>query len=366
MNQVAVDLAVKKQTSAVLVTLALMVFAPAFTSTAAAQTAPPKVDKPGSADDPLLKRYSGSLIVMHERQAFTDMVLPLGKLEPAPRDAPEGPLRATLSKNVEGQRTHIVYYVGRDRSPLEVARNYQDDVKAQGGRILYECKDAACGGSPTGNVQRGEPGLISFLFPRNKSSEKYGSPGYCAMDGTVGDLRYSVVELGGNRGFASIATYATSGQGGTCGAFDAATFVTVDLVEVKAREQRMVTVKSAEMADAIAVSGKVALYGIYFDVDKATLKSESDATLEQIGKLLKDKPSLKLLVVGHTDNSGNFAANMDLSQRRAAAVVGALTARYGVKQDRLMAIGVSFAAPVASNKSEEGRAKNRRVELVEN
>jgi outer membrane protein OmpA-like peptidoglycan-associated protein len=81
---------------------------------------------------------------------------------------------------------------------------------------------------------------------------------------------------------------------------------------------------------------------------------------------MKEKPSLKLLVVGHTDNAGNFAANMDLSQRRAAAVVGALTGRYDVKQDRLTAIGVSFAAPVASNKSEEGRAKNRRVELVEN
>jgi outer membrane protein OmpA-like peptidoglycan-associated protein len=361
MDHVAMDFCLKKTRQALLVICAL-----ALASTAAAQTAAPKADKPGSADDPLLKRYSGSFIVMHQRQAFTDMVLPLGKLEPAPRDAPEGPLRATNSKTVEGQRTHILYYVGRDRSPLEVARNYQDEIKAQGGRILYECKDAACGGSPTGNAQRGEPGLITFLYPRNNASEPYGSPSYCAMDGRVGDLRYAVAELGGGRGYASIAAYTTSGQGGTCGAFETATFVTVDLVELKAREQRMVIVKSTEMADAISGTGKVVLYGIYFDVDKATLKSESDATLEQIGKLMKEKPSLKVLVVGHTDNAGNYAANMDLSQRRAAAVVAALTGRYGVKQDRLTAVGVSFASPVATNKSEEGRAKNRRVELVEN
>lgn len=344
----------------------LFLFSLAMTSLASAQTELPNADKPGSADDPLIKRYSGSFIVMHERQEFTDMVLPLGKLEPAPRDAPEGPLRATNSKTVEGRYTHFIYYVGKDRSPLEVARNYQEEIKAQGGRVIYECKDATCGGDPTGNVQRGEPGLVNFLYSHKKASEKYGSPAYCAMDGKVVDLRYSVAELGGGRGYASIAAYSTSGQGGTCGKFEPATFVTLDLIEMKGREQRMVTIKSAEMADALAGSGKIALYGIYFDTDKATLKSESDTTLEQIGKLMKEKPALKLLVVGHTDNAGNFATNMDLSQRRAAAVVSALASRYGVKQDRLTPIGVSYAAPVASNKDENGRAKNRRVELVEN
>ena len=84
-----------------------------------------------------------------------------------------------------------------------------------------------------------------------------------------------------------------------------------------------------------------------------------------MGKLLKDNPALKLLVVGHTDNVGNFPFNMDLSQRRAAAVVAALASR-GAAKDRLTPVGVSFASPIATNKTEEGRAKNRRVELVEN
>jgi OOP family OmpA-OmpF porin len=335
-------------------------------STAFAQTEPPKADKPGSADDPLLKRYGGSVILVHERQEFAELTLPLGKLEPAPRGSTGEPVQPKSSKTVEGRKTHLLYHVGRERSPLEVARNYEDELKAQGGRVLYTCKEAACGGSATGNVQRGDPGLINFLYPRRRSSERYGTPGYCAMDGAVDGLRYAAYELPAGRGYASIAVYTTADQGGTCSNFKGATFVSVDVVETKAREQRMVAVKSTEMAEAIAGGGKIALYGIYFDVDKATLKPESDSTLEQIGKLMKEKPQLKLLVVGHTDNAGSFASNMDLSQRRAAAVVGALTSRYAVKKDRLTPVGVSSAAPVSSNKSDDGRAKNRRVELVEN
>jgi outer membrane protein OmpA-like peptidoglycan-associated protein len=75
---------------------------------------------------------------------------------------------------------------------------------------------------------------------------------------------------------------------------------------------------------------------------------------------------MKVLVVGHTDNVGTFVFNTDLSQRRAAAVVNVLASRFGIARERLTPFGVSFAAPVASNRTEEGRAKNRRVELVEN
>jgi OOP family OmpA-OmpF porin len=85
-----------------------------------------------------------------------------------------------------------------------------------------------------------------------------------------------------------------------------------------------------------------------------------------MAKLLKDNPALKLLVVGHTDNIGSLAFNMDLSQRRAIGVVNVLASRFGISKDRLTPVGVSFASPVASNQTEDGRAKNRRVELVGN
>jgi outer membrane protein OmpA-like peptidoglycan-associated protein len=98
---------------------------------------------------------------------------------------------------------------------------------------------------------------------------------------------------------------------------------------------------------------------------KADVKSESAAALQEIGKLLQQDPKLKLYIVGHTDNVGEFQMNMDLSRRRADAVLKALTTTYGVAPDRLQAYGNGSLAPVASNRDEAGRAKNRRVELVE-
>ena len=114
----------------------------------------------------------------------------------------------------------------------------------------------------------------------------------------------------------------------------------------------------------ISSTGHVALYGIYFDTDKADLKPESQPALEEIAKLLKQDPSLKLYVVGHTDNVGAYDYNIGLSERRAAAVVKELTAKHGIAAARLKPAGVGMLSPVAPNDSEEGRAKNRRVELV--
>lgn len=110
----------------------------------------------------------------------------------------------------------------------------------------------------------------------------------------------------------------------------------------------------------------MALYGLYFDTAKADVKPESKDTLEQMARLLKNASSSKLLVVGHTDDVGEFSGNMELSKRRAEAVVAALVNQYKVDRKRLTPVGVSFASPMASNDTEEGKAKNRRVELVPN
>jgi len=112
-------------------------------------------------------------------------------------------------------------------------------------------------------------------------------------------------------------------------------------------------------------TGHAAIYGIYFDTGQSVIKPESEAALEQIAKLLKGDSSLKVNVVGHTDNVGGIDSNMKLSQARADAVVMVLTSKYGIVSTRLKAYGVGPLAPVASNKTDEGRAKNRRVELVE-
>jgi len=135
------------------------------------------------------------------------------------------------------------------------------------------------------------------------------------------------------------------------------------IVEKQVMKQDIVANAEALNNDLIA-TGHAAIYGILFDTDKADIKPESDAALKEIASLLANNPGLKLLVVGHTDMTGDLAHNRQLSEQRAAAVAAALTTKYGVAAARLKAFGIGPLAPVASNDSEEGRAKNRRVELV--
>ncbi|MDY0039812.1 MAG: OmpA family protein, partial [Desulforhabdus sp.] len=271
-------------------------------------------------------------------------------------------------KTLEGSHTRLVYIIPENVSPLEVLRNYQEEITSKGGEILYQCKEQECGGDPTRGSHGGggSMSLSMYLRPEEHIKDKRDSPGYCAQAPKIADQRYMAGAFSESGAHISVLTFAVKEWPGTCPEFIGRTVAAVDIIEPKQRQQKMVTVKAAEMAKKISDTGSIALYGIYFDFDKADLKTESQPTLEQIVGLLKDDPKLKLLVVGHTDNVGTFPFNMDLSQRRAAAVVNALTTQFGVEKSRLTPVGVSFAAPVASNRTEEGRAKNRRVELVEN
>ncbi len=119
------------------------------------------------------------------------------------------------------------------------------------------------------------------------------------------------------------------------------------------------------MNQSIHDSGKVALYGLYFDTDKDAIKPESQPTLAEIAKLLNSQPALRLRVVGHTDNQGKTDYNLDLSRRRAASVQRELSGKYSVSAGRLDTFGCGAHSPIASNEVEDGRAKNRRVELVQ-
>ncbi len=105
-------------------------------------------------------------------------------------------------------------------------------------------------------------------------------------------------------------------------------------------------------------------YGIYFDTGKSTIKPESAQAIGEIAKLLKADPGLKIFVVGHTDNQGGVESNIKLSQDRGEAVLQALVRDHGIAANRLGSYGCGLFTPVASNDTEEGRAKNRRVELV--
>lgn len=135
------------------------------------------------------------------------------------------------------------------------------------------------------------------------------------------------------------------------------------IIEKQAMKQHIVA-DAASFASDINKTGHVAVYGIYFDTGKAVVKPESKPALEEVAKLLKGDTNLNLWVVGHTDSVGKVDDNMRLAQARADAVAAELVSAHGIPGARLKGYGVGPLSPTAGNDTEEGRAKNRRVELV--
>jgi outer membrane protein OmpA-like peptidoglycan-associated protein len=331
----------------------------------------PSGDLPGSRDPASLKRYEGSLIVSYDDKAFDEYLLPTAPLRMDPdrqrRDSHNNRwFTPAQALQLEGRRVRRVYLIPEGRSPLEVVRNYRDEVESRGGQVLLECKREECGGDPgrSSGGGGGEMSLAMVLRPEEQISDPPLSNGYCAQTERIQDQRYLAAALPEDQAHLSVLAYVLK-TGHSCKALNGRAIAVVDLIEGKAREHRMVQVSAPEMAKAIDNSGRIALYGILFDFDQATVKPESAPVLAEIATLLRSDAELRLLVVGHTDNAGGFDYNRDLSQRRAEAVVTRLVRDHGVNSARLFPMGVSYAAPVASNQTEEGRALNRRVELVQ-
>jgi OOP family OmpA-OmpF porin len=136
------------------------------------------------------------------------------------------------------------------------------------------------------------------------------------------------------------------------------------IVEEKAMKQYVLANADA-LSKEISLTGKVAIYGIFFDTGKAVVKPDSKLALKEIAKLLKKDKGLKIYVVGHTDSVGKLTYNMNLSRKRAEAVVEVLAKQYGIASGRLKAHGVGPLVPASTNRSDDGRTANRRVELVE-
>jgi OOP family OmpA-OmpF porin len=302
-----------------------------LTALAATVGAAQKVDVKGSKDHPLVSRYPGLVISGYVVAEFDQFSLPLGKLKSD--GTPE------KSQHLEGKITRIAYDAPAGRSILEIYRNYEDALKKAGFETLFACaNNQGCGhGAPTLFAAKG-PDDWSWGAGQQYLSAKLSRP--------EGDVYVSL-------------------HVGQWGDLASGSAILLYVVEVKPMEGGFVTVDAGALARDIARTGHSAVYGIYFDTAKTEVKPQSDAALKEIAKLLQQDAQLKLLVVGHTDSVGTLASNMDLSKRRADAVVQALTIRYSVAPARLIAQGAGPLAPVASNKTEEGRAKNRRVELVE-
>lgn len=347
--------------------LALALLLP--TAAVLADATVPTKDIDGARDPAFLKRYEGSFIVNYEQKAFDQLVIPLSPLKPVPdkTDRMNNRLMAPEKKQVaEGRYTRLLYVAPEGRSPLEVIRNYVDEIQGAGGKALFSCKDDGCGGDLHGNDHGGgTQGLLEKLYPQERVKAENFTNGNCASTMDLTEQRFVAFSVPTPDGDAYLAVLAYAVEDDLyCKALNDRTVTLVVAIEPKAREQKMVTVTAAEMAKSLSGTGRIALYGIYFDTNKTDIKPESAQALEQIAALLKGDPALKVFIVGHTDNVGSQASNMDLSKRRANAVVAALTSTYGAKATQMEAAGIGMLSPLASNDDETGRAKNRRVELV--
>lgn len=347
----------------------LAVLAAALPIAAQADAILPTRDIAGARDNPLLKRYEGSFIVGYERKAFGEFRLPLAPLElTQATDHMNNRVHAPRRMlELEGAVTRLVYVAPAERSPLEVVRNYEEEARKAGGEILFTCKGRECGGDParTTGGGGGDTSLMQYFLYEKDVKDPLLSTGYCALVERMTDQRFSAARFPTANGDAHVAVHAYQPMDShSCRALAGRTIIVVHLVEPKPRESKMVVVTAADMSRSINSTGRIALYGVFFDHDKTEIKPESEPAIVEIAKLLRSEPSLAVLVVGHTDNVGGFDHNLDLSRRRAAAVIAALVKTHAVAPSRMRPAGVGMVAPAASNDSEEGRAKNRRVELV--
>lgn len=289
-----------------------------------AASAAPGIDAAGSADHPLLTRFPGAVIKEYRQAAYDEYELPLGKHL--------GKQGFERSEKLKGKYTGTEYHVPEGHSVAEVFESYQQALVKAGYQVLYGCvKVPECGDD----------------LGRYMGATWYSDSRYLAAKG--GDAAAPT--------FVALFVH-KRGSSNAIGVFQR-------IIESQPMSAGQITVSAADISQGLAAQGKYALYGLYFDTGKAVLKPESDAALEQVAQVLKASPELELYVVGHTDSMGQLAANVELSQRRAAAAVKVLIERHGIAARRLTAKGVGPFAPVGPNKTEEGRAKNRRVELVE-
>ena len=276
-------------------------------------------DSSGCKDHPLFTRMPNHYIARCDESQFEARKFPVG---PAQADGSaklqelEGAWYAMAYRPKEGTKP---------TSPLQVQRNFQNAAKAAGGTIegTYgeRCKFQLDASFKLGNSCTDMGTTLKFV--------KDGKETWVFVDGTSRSL------TGYDDGY------------------------TLFILEREAMQQDIV---ANELLDRINKDGMVSLY-LNFDTGSATLQASSNSQIDQIAAMLKATPSLSIEVGGHTDNVGDAAANQKLSEARAAAVAAALTTR-GIPGARITAAGYGHTVPIADNRTEDGRAKNRRVELV--
>jgi len=309
-------------------------------------------DAAGARDHPLVGRYEGARLAAQNARAFEESRL-INRPVTATDMRAEGNQRRNARNSIEvaGRTWRFRYEGPAGRSSLEVLRSLEEGLRGRGFATVFQCRARECGS--------GDGADLYFALTDHPMNPAGGH----GMPANHPTSVYLLARLERPQGDVFVAVYAVDRP--ASGNQPTVPVVLVDVVEARPMDAgRIVFVDAGAMQRAIAETGRVALYGILFDFDRADIRPESRPTLEEIARYLRANPAVALVVAGHTDARGAFDYNVTLSMRRAAAVVQALTREFGIAPERLTPFGAGMAAPVATNETEEGRQRNRRVELV--
>lgn len=300
---------------------------PAYSSKPAA----PDATEKGSASDlakdhKLFARYPNAKLRNSTHVDTETITIPA-----APNAADKTPL------NLTGDLSRHVYEI-KDVSTLKVFENYKQALVKAGFTVLQKCELTECGDADVAAKFGGKISLDNSVY--NSYRKPYYVLAKKAAD--TGDIYVSLF----------------------VGGFEDEVSVQQIILQQKGVVTGLIKVDADGLKQQIDADGKALIYGIYFDTGKSAVKPESKPTLDAIAQLLTKNKDLLLYVVGHTDDTGAGAANVELSRQRATAVVNELVTTYKIPAARLQAQGVGPYAPAGNNTSDAGKQKNRRVELV--
>ena len=273
-------------------------------------------------DHPLISPYEGSEMKHKDVKEFDEYDAFLGMDETG-----KNPTGLSLT----GRVTKMRYTMPKGRSVLEVFQNYKNALTAAD--VLFECNQE-----------------------KRECAERYAGPTFhkysdiTAISNSKGRYVLAKVQQADATAYVAVAV--------------GMNYTNVHIVEVQDMEQGKVSMDAEALGRGLDTQGYVVVGGIFFDTDKAILKPESAEALEQMSILLKERSDLSVYIVGHTDTQGSFSHNKALSVSRAAAVVQALATDYGISRERMESHGVGPLAPEATNTTDSGRARNRRVVMV--
>ncbi len=300
---------------------------------------PRNTDVDGSSDYPGLSRYKGAIIQEYNVINYGEFYF--GLSEPIRKDFDGRGQFFDKYIDVKGKIMNNQYLIPITEGVLQVYENYKNALTIAGYNILYiEHNKNSC-------FWREDYGYFS-----KAPNEAYNVD--CDKD-------YYYIVAKGVKDSIDVYVGLYIGTGGNWGQ----NFVIVNQSVVEAVPLELGLVKADNISQNIASSGHAIFYNIHFTSGSFSIDTNSNNQMKEIANFLKANPIKKYYIVGHTDNLGDFSSNMILSENRAKAVMNDLISKYGVSKNQLKAYGDANLSPIASNNSDKGKARNRRVEIVE-